>query len=76
VRQVTYCNALAAYGRNGQMQQDDWLNPAPIDQRTLYNGNSVLRSGQAPRIEAPRQRDASLPDQGDAGAESQAASAH
>ncbi len=28
----------------------DWLNPSPIDQRTLYQGNSVLR-GQVPRID-------------------------
>ena len=50
VRAVTYENALAAYGQSGQMAADDWLNPAPIDQRTLFEGNSVLRGGQAPRI--------------------------
>ncbi len=55
--QVTYGNALTAYGRNGQMQEADWLDPAPIDQRTIYNGNSVLRSGQVPRIETVRRRD-------------------
>ena len=32
------------------MAADDWLNPAPIDQRTLFEGNSVLRGGQEPRI--------------------------
>jgi len=53
IRQVTYGNALAAYGRNGQMREADWLDPAPIDQRTLYMGNSVLRGGQTPRIEEP-----------------------
>jgi predicted metal-dependent TIM-barrel fold hydrolase len=47
---VCYGNALAAYGQSGQMQEADWLNPSPIDQRTLYQGNSVLR-GQAPRID-------------------------
>ena len=31
-----------------------WLDPAPIDQRTLFEGNSVLRGGQAPRIETSR----------------------
>ncbi|MFQ5936789.1 MAG: TatD family hydrolase, partial [Acidiferrobacterales bacterium] len=45
-----YGNALAAYGQSGQMGEKDWLDPAPIDQRTLYQGNSVLR-GQPPRIE-------------------------
>ena len=54
IQQVTYGNALAAYGRNGQMQEADWLNPAPIDQRTLYMGNSVLRGGQTPKVETAR----------------------
>jgi hypothetical protein len=51
VRTVCYENALKAYGQSGQMQEDDWLNPAPIDQRQLFNGNSVLR-GQQPTFEA------------------------
>ena len=51
IRKVTYGNALAAYGASGQMQEADWLNPAPIDQRTLYMGNSVLRGGQEPRVD-------------------------
>ncbi|NBD17556.1 MAG: hydrolase TatD [Cyanobacteria bacterium] len=47
VRAVCYGNALKAYGQSGEMKEDDWLNPLPIDQRQLYNGNSVLR-GQTP----------------------------
>jgi predicted metal-dependent TIM-barrel fold hydrolase len=54
IRQVTYGNALKAYGRNGQLREADWLDPAPIDQRTVYMGNSVLRGGQEPKVEAPR----------------------
>jgi uncharacterized protein len=54
IRQVTYDNALAAYGLSGAMREADWLEPLPIDQRSLFEGNSVLRGGQAPRIEAPR----------------------
>ena len=46
-------NALSVYGLNGEMREDHWLAPAPIDQRTLYEGNSVLRGGQTPRIEEP-----------------------
>ena len=57
IRLVTYANALAAYGGRGQMQEADWLDPAPIDQRTLYMGNSVLRGGQVPRVEEVRRRD-------------------
>jgi hypothetical protein len=57
IRTVTYANALAAYGQSGQMKEEDWLDPPPIDQRTLYMGNSVLRGGQEPRIEpAPSRR--------------------
>jgi uncharacterized protein len=54
IRMVTYANALAAYGQSGQMKEADWLEPAAIDQRTLYAGNSILRGGQEPRIETPK----------------------
>jgi hypothetical protein len=50
VVKVCYQNALAAYGQSGQMSEDDWLNPLPIDQRTLYAGNSILRGGRDPLI--------------------------
>jgi uncharacterized protein len=53
IRAVTYANALAAYGLNGEMREEHWIDPAPIDQRTLYQGNSVLRGGQTPVIRAP-----------------------
>ena len=33
------------------MKEEDWLNPPPIDQRTLFMGNSVLRGGQTPRVD-------------------------
>ncbi len=49
---VCYRNALAAYGQSGQMNESDWLEPQPIDQRTLYEGSSVLRGGQTPKVEA------------------------
>jgi hypothetical protein len=60
IRKVTYENALAVYGLSGQMREEDWLAPASIDQRTLYEGNSVLRGGQTPRIEAPDRSGANL----------------
>ena len=54
IRLVTYSNALAVYGESGQMQEEDWLAPAAIDQRTLYQGNTVLRGGQTPKVETAR----------------------
>lgn len=51
IQAVCYANAIAAYGRSGQFNEADWLAAAPIDQRTLHQGNSVLR-GQAPRVDA------------------------
>ena len=54
IERACYRNALEAYGQSGQMKEDDWLNPQPIDQRLLYEGNTVLRGGQTPRVEAPK----------------------
>lgn len=52
IRATCYGNALLAYGQSGQIAEDDWLNPAPIDQRELFEGNSVLRGGQQPRVDS------------------------
>lgn len=52
VEAICYGNALAAFGRSGQIKEEHWLNPAPIDQRMLFEGNSVLR-GQMPRVGEP-----------------------
>lgn len=58
VRKVCYENALAVYSQSGQIDEDDWLNPEPIDQRQLYNGNTVLRGGRSPLVEeAGHQKD-------------------
>jgi len=51
VRLACYQNALDAYGQSGQMKESDWLDPAPIDQRTVFEGNSILRGGREPRVE-------------------------
>ena len=52
VEAICYGNALKAFGQSGQMKEEHWLNPAPIDQRMLFEGNSVLR-GQTPRVGEP-----------------------
>lgn len=51
---VCYGNALKAYGQSGEINEEDWMNPPAIDQRQLYNGNSVLR-GQTPTVYDPAQ---------------------
>jgi predicted metal-dependent TIM-barrel fold hydrolase len=53
IHQVVYANALKVYGLNTEMREEHWLAPSAIDQRTLYEGNSVLRGGQTPRIDQP-----------------------
>jgi len=54
VRAVCYENALSAYSQSGQMQETDWLAANAIDQRQIFNGNSVLR-GQEPTVESSRE---------------------
>ena len=49
-----YQNALTAYGQSGVFNEADWLTPSLIDQRNLFEGNSVLR-GQDPRIDETEQ---------------------
>jgi len=49
VEAICYRNALLAFGQSGQMKEEHWLSPQPIDQRVLFEGNSVLR-GQQPRV--------------------------
>ena len=50
IRLVCYQNALDAYGQSGQIKEDDWLNPPAIDQRTVYEGNSILRGQREPVV--------------------------
>ena len=47
---VCYRNPLAALGHNGEMREQDWLEPEAIDQRRLFAGSTVLR-GQEPRVD-------------------------
>ena len=46
VRSVTYGNAILAYGQSGRFRAE----PPAVDQRQLYQGSSVLRGGQEPRV--------------------------
>ena len=56
VRLACYQNALTAYGQSGQMKEQDWLNPVAIDQRAVFEGNSILRGGREPKVEAGKNR--------------------
>jgi uncharacterized protein len=56
VRLACYQNALDAYGQSGQIKEEDWLDPQAIDQRALYEGNSVLRGGREPVIGVTKDR--------------------
>ncbi len=51
VRLACYQNALSAYGQSGQMKEEDWLNPVAIDQRAVFEGNSILRGGRDPVVQ-------------------------
>lgn len=50
VEKTCYSNALEVFGKSGKMKESDWMRPEGIDQRDLYNDNSVLR-GQEPRVD-------------------------
>ena len=52
IEAICYGNALAAYGQSGQMQESDWLDPQSVDQRSVFDGKSVLR-GQLPQVGEP-----------------------
>lgn len=49
VYKTCYQNALDTFGLSGKMKESDWQEASLIDQRLLYNDNSVLR-GQEPRV--------------------------
>ncbi|MFM9914883.1 MAG: TatD family hydrolase [Rhizobacter sp.] len=55
VEATCYRNALQVYGQSGQFDETHWVTPEAVDQRSLFEGNSVLR-GQMPRVDdAPLQ---------------------
>lgn len=52
VRKVCYQNALDSFGKSGQIKESDWTEAQPVDQRNKFSGNSILRGGQAPRVDS------------------------
>ena len=51
IHEVCYQNALEAYGKSGQFNAADWEMDGGVDQKMQFEGNSVLRGGQAPIVE-------------------------
>jgi len=51
IQKVTYQNALEAFAQSGQIKESDFKDGLQIDQSQKFNGNTVLRGGQSPRID-------------------------
>jgi predicted metal-dependent TIM-barrel fold hydrolase len=51
IRLVTYQNAIDAFAQSGQINVADFETPVVIDQSLKFNGNTVLRGGQIPRVD-------------------------
>ena len=48
---VTYQNAIIAFAQSGQIDEADFVKVQDIDQSQKFEGNTVLRGGQQPRID-------------------------
>lgn len=48
---VTYRNAITAFGQSGQIDEGDFDGLKSIDQSTKFEGNTILRGGQQPRVD-------------------------
>ncbi|HEY9257413.1 TatD family hydrolase [Chitinophaga sp.] len=48
---VTYTNAVKAFAQSGQINEADFEIAGNIDQSEKFNGSSILRGGQQPRID-------------------------
>lgn len=51
IRLVTYQNAITAFAQSGQINEADFIQVKEIDQSQKFEGNTVLRGGQQPRID-------------------------
>ncbi|MGN8068551.1 TatD family hydrolase [Mucilaginibacter sp. SG564] len=48
---ITYRNAITAFAQSGQIDEADFTNQKSIDQSGKFEGNTILRGGQQPRID-------------------------
>lgn len=51
IRLVTYQNAITAFAQSGQINEADWAAIKQIDQSLNFEGNTILRGGQQPRVD-------------------------
>ncbi len=52
IKMVTYKNAITAFGQSGQLNESDFHRVAGVDQSEKFEGNTVLRGGQQPRVDS------------------------
>ena len=50
IKLVTYQNAITAFAQSGQINVEDFEMVKEIDRSLKFNGNTILRGGQQPRI--------------------------
>lgn len=50
INTIVWHNPIAFYALSGKLDEEDLTQPLPVDQRGLWEGNSVLR-GQIPRVD-------------------------
>ncbi len=51
VQEVTYSNAIKAFAQSGQIDETDFETIRLVDQSQKFEGNTVLRGGQQPRVD-------------------------
>ena len=51
IRMVTHQNAITAFGQSGQINEVDFAAVKNFDQSQMFAGSTVLRGGQAPRVD-------------------------
>jgi len=51
IEMVTYRNAITAFAQSGQIDEADFTAVKNIDQSEKFEGNTILRGGQQPRVD-------------------------
>ncbi|WP_413667971.1 TatD family hydrolase [Mucilaginibacter sp. Mucisp86] len=51
IQLITYGNAIAAFAQSDQIDEADFTSVLSVDQSAKFEGNSILRGGQQPRID-------------------------